>query len=94
MVRTTIDGLFPSAAWGPRPRWALLPAAAVVAALGWTDRPIPAGRPAAPVAVTALKPAADAIPAADGTGLLADGMPIEVAYGVPSSRTIGLWTRP
>ena len=108
--------------WGPRPRWALIPVAAigaVVAAVILRD-PGPDGMLDGPVMVTALKPASlvdspaslvaspaslVASPAslvasdddASGDRLAAaevetpTDLPIEVRYGVPSSRTAKLW---
>ena len=80
--------------WGPRPRWAIIPLAALGVVLGSV-----AARQSAevdrPVAVTALKP----VPGdkeSDGisSGVGAEGLPIEVRYGVPSPRTARLWLEP
>ena len=85
---------FPVGFWGPRPRWAIIPLAALGVVLGWV-----AVRQSAevdePVAVTALKPVpgdkeGDGISSGAGEGRL----PIEVRYGVPSPRTARLWLEP
>ena len=88
MARIANTGFFPSETWGPRPSWALLPSLAAMAVAVLVSRAEAPGGTSA--RVTALKPVADG----DDPGLLAGGMPIEVAYGVPSARTIRLWTRP
>lgn len=88
MDRIETTGFFPSETWGPRPTWALLPLLAAGAVALLAGRAGIAG--GATERVTALKPVAggeDAVP-------LAGTMPIEVAYGVPTARTIALWTRP
>lgn len=85
MPRIPTTGFFPSETWGPRPFWALGPllaAAAVALLASRADVPGVKGE-----RVTALKP----VGGAEDAALLAGGMPIEVAYGVPSARTIGLW---
>ena len=81
---------YPVGFWGPRPRWAIIPLAVLGGVLGWV-----AVRQSAevdePVAVTALKP----VPG-DGisSGAGAEGLPIEVRYGVPSPPTARLWLEP
>ena len=80
--------------WGPRPRWAIIPLAALGVVLGSV-----AARQSAevdrPVAVTALKP----VPGdKEGDGISSGpgkrGLPIEVRYGVPSPPTARLWLEP
>lgn len=88
MDRIETTGFFPSGTWGPRPSWALLPLLAAVAVTLLASRAETAG--GAAERVTALKPVAGG----DGAVSLAGTMPIEVAYGVPTARTMALWTRP
>lgn len=80
--------IFPSRAWGPRPRWALVPlvGAAAVAATLLARPERPAG--AAAAAVTAFKPPADGSAAPSAAS---PAIPIEAAYGVPSPATLHLW---
>ena len=88
----------PGGFWGPRPRWALIPLAAVGVTLGWVALR-QAADVAGPLPVTVLKP----IPADDGRDEALESvppvgepvaMPIEVRYGVPSPRTARLWPEP
>lgn len=93
----------PSGFWGPPPHWALIPLVAVGLVLGGVAaRQSREGNE--PVAVTVMKPVAPDSPDASlveaiaGNGSpAADGpvkMPIEVRYGVPSPRTVRLWSEP
>jgi hypothetical protein len=69
--------------WGPSLRYAL---PVIIAALGlaWTAwRSDSASEPQAAVEVTTLKPVIEELAAGE--------RPVEVAYGVPTPRTIGLW---
>ena len=94
---------FPSGFWGPPPHWALIPLVAVSVVLGGVAaRQSKEGDD--PVAVTVLKPVAPETPDAslvestvDNGSPAAEGpvrMPIEVRYGVPSPRTVRLWSAP
>lgn len=69
--------------WGPSLRYAI-PVIIAAVALAWTAwRSDSAVEPAAAVEVTTLKPVIDDVAAGE--------RPVEVAYGVPTPRTIGLW---
>lgn len=85
---------FPQGFWGPRFRFAALPilavAVLVIRVAGSTG---PTGQAGA-TPVTVLKPVSDGIAVPDvGAAIPAGEMPIEVRYGVPSTRTIRFWTR-
>jgi len=86
---------FPRGFWGPKPVWAVAPLAVVTLLVAWLVGGTPAN---GPVAVTALKPVVATISEA-GSGEGDDSehvpeMPIEVRYGVPAPRSIGLWSPP
>lgn len=76
--------------WGPRPAYAVAPAIAACGIAAWVwstsrdsqrdSQPTPSA-----VAITAMKPV-------DGDVAPAAPLPIEVVYGVPSERTLHLWT--
>jgi len=73
--------------WGPHPKYAILPVILVLGVIGWlaTENPGPIERPAAQT-VMAMKPI-------EGTEAAAQPLPIEVRYGVPTERTLHLWSR-
>lgn len=76
-----------NAHWGPQPKYAILPVAAVL--LGsW----IAVGSVPPVEQVTVMKPLPDGAVAAGANPVSADGdIAIEVRYGVPTPRTIHLW---
>lgn len=74
--------------WGPHPKHAILPAVMVLGIIGWiaSANRQPIDSPTA-TRVTALKPVENGPPAIDHAAI-----PIEARYGVPSDRTMHLWT--
>ena len=94
-------GRFTGGFWGPRPRWALVPLAAVGTILGWVALQQTADV-GGPQPITVLKPIAAGDENGDqagkapppGTTAPPGPMPIEVRYGVPSPRTARLWSEP
>lgn len=77
-----------SRVWGPHPKYAIGPVLAVLGIVGWLayKNPQPVEIPSA-IAVTALKPVEGTASAPASATL-----PVEVLYGVPTARTMHLWT--
>lgn len=77
-----------SSVWGPHPKYAVVPVLAVLAVVAWVaaNNPGPIDMPTG-TPVTVMKPVegADLAPPPGA-------MPIEVRYGVPTERTLHLWT--
>lgn len=75
-----------SSIWGPHPKYAILPVMLVLGVIGWVaaKNPGPIERPATQK-VTAMKPI-------EGAEAAAQPLPIEVRYGVPTERTLHLWS--
>ena len=94
---------FPTGFFGPHPKYAVVPVLLTLGMLGWiaANNPAPVASADA-LTVVAMKPvegAGDAAPAASPTPvspapvtLGSAEIPVEVLYGVPSARTMHLWS--